>query len=299
MRFLQGHIGPILAVAYRPDGAELASGGWDQTVRLWDFASGDETECLKGFSAAILSLAYAADGNTLAIGTTHGLVVWDRGQGRQRAVHEQARKSLFALTFHPGSLNLALCGVADPSPGSTRPDNPLVLLDVRRDRGQRVALFGEAYGLAFDSTGQYLAAGGEHRGQGRLGVWDLNLRTDRNAVSGGPVIRCVALSPDGITLAWGNQAGAILVAPREDPAARRTLAGHRQPVLGVGFTPDGQKLISAGFDGIVKLWEVGSETEVRSFDWDISSIRAVAFAPDGMTAAAAGFDGRLVVWDLD
>jgi WD40 repeat protein len=299
MRFLHGHTGPILAVAYRPDGAELASGGWDQTVRLWDFASGEETECLRGFSSAILSLAYTPDGSTLAIGTQQGLVIWDRGQGRQRPVHEQARKSLFALTFHPDGRHLALCGVAEESPISTRPDNPILLLDVRRDRGTRVAFFGEAYGLAFDGAGQHLAAGGEHRGQGRLGIWDLDSRTDRAAVSAGPVIRCVALSPDGATLAWGNQAGAVVVAPREDPGARRTLPGHRQPVLGLGFTPDGQKLISAGFDGIVKFWEVGSEMEVRSFDWEISSIRAVAFAPDGMTAAAAGFDGRLVVWDLD
>ena len=37
---LKGHTSLVLSVAYSPDGKTLASGGGDQTIKLWDVATG-------------------------------------------------------------------------------------------------------------------------------------------------------------------------------------------------------------------------------------------------------------------
>jgi hypothetical protein len=45
---LQGHTKQVTSVAYSPDGKLLASGSMDQTIKLWDLASGKNTTTLQG-----------------------------------------------------------------------------------------------------------------------------------------------------------------------------------------------------------------------------------------------------------
>ena len=68
----------VYALAFSPDGSTLASGSWDQTVRLWDVATGRERASFKWPIGRVTALAYAPDGLRLAAGGDLGaVVVWD------------------------------------------------------------------------------------------------------------------------------------------------------------------------------------------------------------------------------
>jgi uncharacterized caspase-like protein len=64
-----GHSDPVYSVAFSADGKTLASGSWDNTIKLWELATGRELRTLTGHSSWVRSVAFSADGKTLASGS--------------------------------------------------------------------------------------------------------------------------------------------------------------------------------------------------------------------------------------
>jgi WD40 repeat protein len=60
-----GHTDIVSAVAFRPDGAQLATASFDQTVRLWDLVNPREQGIFEGHSDFVHDLAYSRDGKVL------------------------------------------------------------------------------------------------------------------------------------------------------------------------------------------------------------------------------------------
>lgn len=113
----------------------------------------------------------------------------------------------------------------------------------------------------------------------------------------GPGTKSLAWSPNGRTLAVASGHSIVLLEVATK-AIRATLTGHAAPILAMAFTPDGQRLLSGGWDRNVRVWDPNLATSVAAYDWQRGNVHSIAVAPDGMTAAAA-CDKGIVLWDLD
>lgn len=80
----------------------------------------------------------------------------------------------------------------------------------------------------------------------------------------------------------------------EGPAA--TLTEGKNVVNCLAFSPDG-KLLAAGGEGGVRVWEAATWRELQTFAPEMD-VLAIAFSPDGGLLACGGKDGEVRLWDL-
>lgn len=75
---LQGHQGSVQSLSFSSDGRTLATGSLDETVKLWDAATGKEKATLHGHRSGISAVAFGPDDRTLAsAGIDDAVRLWD------------------------------------------------------------------------------------------------------------------------------------------------------------------------------------------------------------------------------
>ena len=97
MRVLGGSTRQITSIAFLADGRELASGSWDETVRLWNVRTG-EARILGENCSCVCRMAISMKSDKLAAYSLDGRIrVWDLESGRSRTIGEYS--GVNALAF--------------------------------------------------------------------------------------------------------------------------------------------------------------------------------------------------------
>lgn len=112
-----------------------------------------------------------------------------------------------------------------------------------------------------------------------------------------PIISC-RFDPTGKYVFFGSQD--YKVWRWEWSGETKTEFNHNAWVRGIAFSPDGETVLTAGYDGRLVWWRAAAETPepIRDVEAHDGWARAVAVSPDGLLVATAGNDHKVKLWSF-
>ena len=151
---------------------------------------------------------------------------------------------------------------------------------------------------------------GEAGDNGEVKVWDTTsgremwtARINASGVQSGHRV-ALAFSPDGQRLAApdldrsADRSCDIKVWDAATGGERLVLKGHADLVVGLAFSTDGERMVSADSAGWVRLWDASAGREIRAFRSNVGPLWSLAYHPDGRRVALGGEDGMVSFWDV-
>lgn len=314
LKTLSGHEDEVTSVAFGR-GGQVASGGKDRTVRIWDAASGECVRTLKGHEKPVSSVAFTPDGNRLASASWDKTIrLWDTASGECLRVLAGHQEAVTAVCFTNDGKRLVSAS------------EDMTVRVWQFDSGECIATLSghkEAVTcLAVSADDRFIASGSEDRA---VHLWEIASGSCRHVLLGHMHwLRGVCFSPDSRLLASGAEDNTVRVwevngkllytitaqgmqleenldeAPSEgEPQViiRKSGQQSQDTVTSLAFTPDGGRLYIGNSDKTMRVWDMARQKYIHTLSGHDKSVVGLSFSGDGNYLASASSDKTVRVWE--
>jgi WD40 repeat protein/serine/threonine protein kinase len=325
------HSGPIITVAFRPDGNAVATGSYDTSCRLWSVPDLRPLGGPMEQRGHVWNIAFSPDGSLLAAAYDDNKAqVWDLARYERHGDPLPHTQSVRAVVFSgdgrsiltacdEGSARIWQLGNA-PSIGQSMDHATEVRVLAARPDGKVIAtadsngiirlwdafttrLIAKQHGhapattfeLAFNPAGTVLVTGSR---DGLLKLWNgATLEPTATPIRMSSWVRRVAISPDGTTLAAGDHLGQLGFWDTRTGAPLAPFASVLNAVTSLVFNPDGTRLAVCTSEGEGRIWDMTRFVPVGEPMRHKGSIQTAVYSPDGTRLVTGSYDKTARIWD--
>ncbi|MCY7376835.1 MAG: caspase family protein [Pyrinomonadaceae bacterium] len=327
-----GHNLTISAVLFSPDNKWAATGSFDNTIKIWETATGRELRVLSGHAGVVKALAWSFDGQFLASASTDRTIkLWNVETG-----HEMR-----TLTGHADLVETVAFTGDGQKLASGSADKTIKIWETATGRELKTLPEG-ASALAWSFDNRLLASGGADNS---VKIWEIDRdKKPRVLKNHTDRIKTLAWSADNQMLASGSADKTVRIWKTSNGRELYNLTNHTDKVLAVNFLNNGE-IVSADANHTIKVWNLATGRETRTvaeknnvdgynqaeaaaFSSDArlaifghgdrtativntedgtrlqnlqnrtGGFNAVAFSPDEHWLAAGSIDNTIKLWDL-
>ena len=264
---LDGHTWKPWCVRFTSDSKQLFSSGWDSVVRRWDLTKMQQLR-IEGVERAGSVSAVSPNGKMMAYNSDNGkLFVLDIKTGKQICKLSPEENSVQQIAFSHDSKVLA----AGLTSSNTVHLRTWIIEEV--------------------------AEGGDNENSSEHWSWPKG----RDVHSG---VEAVSFSGDDKILAvcmFRQDACRIFSLDPENP--RKPIDIEHSRVYGLCLSPDGQQMVTAGWDKEIRLWDTETGELIKSVTNDTPAgdprMYGALYSPDGKSIATMEMRGRVKIWTTD
>ncbi|MBD2091755.1 protein kinase [Microcoleus sp. FACHB-1515] len=289
LMILTGHTSWVTGVALSPIAPIAASSSLDDTVRIWNLATGELQHTLSGHTRDVNTIAITPDG-TMAIsgGDDHQIRCWnlqDATPGRTLSGHA---RDVNAIAISPNGQILA----------SASEDRSVRIWQLPTGSPLRslMGTIGMVRAIAISPDSTLLATGGLDQ---KVKLWNLSngelvrvLHGHLNAV------QSIAFTSDGRHIASSSKDKTLRMWNLQSGELLRTFSGHTREVNAIATSRDGRLLASGSSDTTIKIWNMATGDVFDTLTGHADAVNAIAFTSDSKRLVSASADNTLRVWQV-
>ncbi len=293
-----GHVLPVYAIAWSPDGKRIASASQDGTVHVWDAATGHRSFRYHGHRGSVNAVAWSPNGSYIASASSDTTVqVWDALQTGEGSA------SLYTYSGHSGNMR-TLAWSADNTRIASGGDDKTVQVWDAKDGTHHFSYVGhvkQIWSVAWSPDNTRIASASVDR---TAQVWSA-IQSQPNVTAQHALaiyknhtneVKSVAWSPDSTRVVSASNDRTVQVWDPTSGDHFLTYTGHTDVLNAVAWTPNDRRIVSGSGDYSVRIWDAFSEKQLFVFSRHKLAVHSVAWSPNKQRIASASDDWSVQVW---